>query len=120
MSEKNKILLLLKLDSMRLLGRVRDRAPEYMQIFSSRRTRDHFGEIFKTKYSEITMGDLKHCGEEVLLSLDQFYGRVDDLRWYLGCTQEMPATVEEHLMQRVGDIEKSCQSLQLHIDADME
>ena len=113
-------MLLLKLDSTRLLGRIRDRAPEYMQIFSLRRTREHFESLFKTKYSEITMGDLKHCGEEVLVGADQFYGKMDDLHWYLYCTQEMPATVEEHLHQRIGDLEKSHQSLQLHIDADME
>ena len=109
----------MKLDSARLLWRIKNRAPEYMQIFSSRRVREHFGDIFKTKYSEFAVGDLKQCSEEVLLGLDQFYGKVDDLHWYLDCTQEMPATVEEHLMQKINDIEKSHQSLRLHIDADM-
>ena len=120
MKEKSRIYLLLKLDSTRLLGRIKGRAPEYMQIFSSRRTREHFSEIFKTKYSDIAIGDLKECGEEVLLGLDQFYGKVDDLHWYLSCTQEMPSTVEENLMQRVVDIEKSHQSLLLHIEADSQ
>ena len=111
-------MLLLKLDSTRLMGRIKDRAPEYMQIFSAQRMRDHFDEIFKTKYSDIPLSDLKCCGEEVLKGLDRFYGQVDDLRWYLCCTQEMPATVEENLMQRVREIEQSYQSLQLHIDED--
>ena len=111
--------MLLKLDSTRLLGRIMDRAPEYMQIFSSRRTREHFGAIFKTKYSDMTLEVLKECGEEVLLGLDRFYGKVDDLHWYLGCTQEMPVTVEEELARRIGDIERAHQSLQIHIDADM-
>ena len=118
MKEKSRILLLLKLDSTRLLGRIKGRAPEYMQIFSSRRTREHFRDIFQTKYSSINFRDLKDCGEEVLVSLDQFYGKVDDLDWYLFCTQEMPATVEENLMQRISDIEKSHEGLLLHIDAE--
>ena len=113
-------MLLLKLDSGRLMGRLKNRAPEYMQIFSSRRVRDHFEDIFKTKYSDMTIGDLKCCGEEVLVGADRFYGKVDDLYWYLCSTQEMPATVEEYLVQTLTDIEKSHQSLQLHIDADME
>ena len=96
-----RILLILKLDSQRLLERVKYRAPEYMQVFSSRRIRDHFSEIFETKYSDITIADLKHCGEEVLISLDQFYNKVEKLHWYLQHTQEMPATVENHVMQEI-------------------
>ena len=69
----------MKLDSTRLLGRIKGRAPEYMQIFSSQRIREHFKGIFKTKYPDIPITELKYCSEEVLLGLDRFYGKVDDL-----------------------------------------
>ena len=116
---ERKILLILKLDSQKLYERIKYRAPEYMQIFSAQRTRDHFADIFKTKYSDIKISELKYCGEEVLVALDHFYSKVDDLHWYLGQTQEMPASVEDYIFQRIKEIEILYETLQLHISADL-
>lgn len=67
-----RLLTLLKLDAKRLYERIRYRAPEYLFIFSSKRTRDHFAEVFKNRYKDVSIEDLKMVGQEVIISLDGF------------------------------------------------
>lgn len=113
------MLMLLKLDALRLFERIKFRAPEYMYEFSLKRTRDHFPEIFKNRYDDVTIKELMFCGQEVIAGLDQFYTKVDEMRWYLNHTQDMPNRVEDKLHSHIRDLEKHYQTLNLYIDAEM-
>lgn len=127
MSEKQKIeneslkmLTILRLDAQRVFERVKYREPEYMQHFSAKRTRSHFPEVFKHRYDDITVKDLMFCGEEVIIGLDQFYTKVDDLKWYLMVTEDMPGTVQEHVDHTIRELEEAYELLQLYINAELD
>lgn len=115
-----KILTLIRLDAQRVFERVKYREPEYMHFFSAKRTREHFPEVFKNRYYEMRIQDLLDCGEEVLIGLDQFYTKVDDLKWYLMVTEDMPGTVQEHVSHTIRELEEAYELLQLYINAELE
>jgi len=117
--ETQRMLMLLKLDALRLFERIKYRAPEYMYDFSLKRTRDHFPEVFKNRYDNVTIEELKLCGQEVIAGLDQFYTKVDEMRWYLNHTQDMPNRVEDKLHHHIRELEKHFETLNLYIDAEM-
>ena len=110
------ILLLIKLDSQRLYDRINDRSPEYLSIFSSKRTRDHFKEIFKTKFSAIEITDLKYCGEDVIRNSDAFYHFIDEIKWYLNTTEDMPGTVDEKVHKLIAKMSPIMMDLHQAID----
>lgn len=114
-----RMLMLLKLDSRRLFERIKYRAPEYMYEFSLKRSRDHFPEIFVNRYDSVSIKDLMLCGQEVLAGLDQFYTKVDEMRWYLNHTQDMPNRVEDKVGSHIRELEKLYNTLNLFIDVEM-
>ncbi len=113
------MLMLLKLDALRLFERIKFRAPEYMYEFSLKRTRDHFPDVFRNRYEQVTIRELGMCSQEVIAGLDQFYTKVDEMRWYLNHTQDMPNRVEDKLHHHIKELEKHFQTLNLYIDAEM-
>lgn len=120
LNDSLKILTLIRLDAQRVFERVKYREPEYMHYFSAKRTREHFPEVFKNRYYEMRIQDLLDCGEEVLIGLDQFYTVVDDLKWYLMVTEDMPGTVQEHVTHAIREMEEAYELLQLYINAELE
>ena len=117
--DAQRMLMLLKLDARRLFERIKYRAIDYMYIFSIKRSRDHFPEIFMNRYDSISVKELMLCGQEVLAGLDQFYSKVDEMRWYLNHTQDMPNRVEDKIYSHIRELEKMYSTLNLYIDAEM-
>lgn len=117
--KSQRLLVILKLDSRRLFERLKFRAPEYLTIFSLKRTRHHFPEIFYSRYETCGAAELLLCSEEVLVGLDQFYSSVEALRWYLGHTEDMPAKVEDKVYARLKEIEVFYETLGLYINAEL-
>jgi hypothetical protein len=117
--ESQRMLMLLKLDAKRVFERIKYRSPEYMYEFSLKRTRDHFPAVFNSRYDTVTMKELMLCGQEVIVGLDQFYTKVDEMRWYLNHTQDMPNRVEDKVHSHVRELEKIFETLNLYIDAEM-
>jgi len=114
-----RLLTLIKLDAKRLYERIRYRAPEYLFIFSSKRTREHFKDIFKNKYKDVTIEDLKMIGQEVIVALDEFYNLVDEIHWYVNSTEDMPGTVDDKVNKWIVKLTPIYQKLCLYIDADL-
>lgn len=117
--DSQRMLMLLKLDSKRLFERVKFRAPEYLSEFSLKRTRDHFKEIFTNRYDEIAIKELLLCGPEVLVGLDQFYSKIDEMRWYVNHTQDMPNKVDDKINAHIRELETYYDTLNLYIDVEM-
>jgi hypothetical protein len=117
--DSQRILMIMKLDAKRLFERVKYRAPEYMSEFSLKRTRDHFREIFKNRYDETTVRELMLCGPEVIVGLDQFYTKIDEMRWYLNHTQDMPNRVDDKIHTHIRELESFYETLNLYIDVEM-
>lgn len=117
--ETQRMLMLLKLDAKRLFERIKYRSPEYMYEFSLKRSRDHFPAVFNNRYESSTIRDLMLCGQEVIAGLDQFYSLVDEMRWYLNHTQDMPNRMEDKVHFYVRELEKLFETLNLYIDVEM-
>jgi hypothetical protein len=117
--DTQRMLMLLKLDARRLFERIKYRAPEYMYDFSLKRSRDHFPEIFTNRYDTVEIVDLMLCGQEVIVGLDQFYSKVDEMRWYLNHTQDMPNRVEDKIHGHIRELERFYETLNLYIDVEM-
>ena len=117
--DTQRMLMLLKLDAKRLFERIKFRSPEYMYEFSLKRSRDHFPAVFMNRYESIAIKDLMLCSQEVIAGLDQFYSKVDELRWYLNHTQDMPNRVEDKVHGQVRELEKLYNTLNLYIDVEM-
>lgn len=117
--DTQRMLMLLKLDAKRLFERIKYRAPEYMYEFSLKRTRDHFPAVFQNRYDQTKINELMLCGQEVIAGLDLFYTKVDEMRWYLNHTQDMPNRVEDKLHAHIRELEKHFETLNLYIDVEM-
>ena len=117
--ETQRMLMLLKLDARRLFERVKYRAPEYMSEFSLKRTREHFKEIFTNRYDLVTMQELLLVGQEVIVGLDQFYSKIDEMRWYVNHTQDMPSRVDDKIHAHIRELETYYETLNLYIDVEM-
>lgn len=112
-------LLLLKLDAQNLIDRVKDRRIEFVEVFSLRRTREHFPKIFHTLYEKATIQDLVHCSSETIVALDQFHRVAEEMSWYLYQTEDMPATVEDNIYRMYRRLEKLHGTLNLYLNAEL-
>jgi hypothetical protein len=114
-----RVLVLLKLDAKRLFYRIRDREPEYLAVFSLKRSRTHFKEIFQSRYDDIKISELLHCSQDVIVGLDQFYSKVEELKWYLGYTEDMPGSVDEKVHHHIYELSTLYETLNLYINAEL-
>lgn len=97
-----RILLLLKLDSKRLITKIVTREDQYISILCVKRTRNHFPKIFENSYRNTPLEELKNCSTEVIEALFGFYNIVDDMEWYLTYTEDLPGlmtTKIDHYIQ---------------------
>jgi hypothetical protein len=114
-----RILTLLKIDANNVFKRIKSRKSEYLEIFALRRTREHFPMIFNNRYEETSLADLAHCSGELITTLDQFYNPVEEMRWYLFQTEDMPNTVEDYIDRKIVKMEKLLNVLNLYLDAEL-
>ena len=114
-----KILVILRQDSQRLFERIKYRQAEYLHYFSVKRSREHFAQIFWNRYQSLQVQDLKELSEEIIGGFDTFYHQVDELKWYLSVTEDMPAKVEDIVIQSIQQIEEAYQLLQFYIGVDL-
>lgn len=117
---KKSVLTILKLDSKRLYERVVERRKEYMATFAVKRTREHFKDVFFSRYDTITFTDLKILSPELIGCLDNFYGFVEELKWYLMSTEDMPATVEDKTGRDIKELKNSYDTLVLYLEAELD
>lgn len=112
-------ILLFKLDARNLYDRVVKRRHEYVEIFSLKRNRAIFKEIFENRYVKSSIKDLSYCSIEVIESLDSFYTAVDEIYWYLKTTQDMPNTIEDEVNRKINSLARQYDMLSLYIDAEL-
>lgn len=112
-------LLLLKLDANNLFNRIKTRKTEYLEIFALRRTREHFPMIFDNRYEDTSLESLMSCSTELITTLDQFYTPVEEMKWYLFQTEDMPNTVEDFINRKIARMGKLLQTLNMYLDAEL-
>jgi hypothetical protein len=114
-----RVLMLLKIDANNVFQRIKERKTEYLEIFALRRTREHFPMIFDNRYEQTSLENLIHCSTELITTLDQFYTPVEEMRWYLFQTEDMPNTVEDYIDRKIRRMEKLLATLNLYLDAEL-
>lgn len=114
-----RVLMLLKIDANNVFNRIKSRKSEYLEIFALRRTREHFPMIFNNRYEDTSLENLIHCSTELITTLDQFYTPVEEMRWYLFQTEDMPNTVEDFVDRKIRRMEKLLATLNLYLDAEL-
>jgi hypothetical protein len=114
-----RVLMLLKLDANNVFKRIKERKSEYLEIFALRRTREHFPMIFNNRYESTSLENLINCSTELITTLDQFYIPVEEMKWYLFKTEDMPNTVEDFIDRKIRKMEKLLATLNLYLDAEL-
>jgi hypothetical protein len=120
MDYSGRILTLIQIDVNNLFDKIIKREKEYLTIFSIKRTREPFEYIFKNRYEDVPISDLKECSEELLVALDHFYRIIDDMRWYLFFTEDMPNTVEDRVYTFNRELVKKYDQIQLYLSAEID
>lgn len=118
-SNSLRILTILKLDAQGLFERIKEREREYIGVFAAKRTREHFPAVFKNRYEGTALEDLKYCSEDVIIGLDRFHRVVDEMRWYLMITEDMPATVSDKIEGLLRELEDNYEALMLLMSAEL-
>ena len=88
-------------------------------VFSLKRNRSVFRDIFENRYSKASIEDLSHCSVEVIEALQSYYKEIDDLYWYLKHTEDMPNKIEDEILRWCHRIEKKYEVLKLYVDAEL-
>lgn len=114
-----KYLLLFKLDVQSLYGRLTLRKDEYIEIFAMKRNRAHFNTIFGNKYETASLAELSYCAEETITALSQFFLHVEEIKWYLDHTQDMPNLIEDELTRHFHMLTQYYSTVMLYIDAEL-
>ncbi len=117
---KKRVVLLLKIDAENVFNRLNERLDDSMRVFSQKRTREHFSELFVTRYFGVSLADLSFCTEDVIIALDNFYKTVDEMRWYLSVTEDMPSTVNDKARYFFRELTKQYDTLKLYIASEFE
>ena len=115
-----RVVLLLKIDAQRLYERIKYRMADCLIDFSLKRTREHLGDVFKNRYDQVKIEELRLCSEEMLVALDDFHHLANELKWYLFHTEEMPSKVESTVKRHLHKIESSYHSLDLYLKAELD
>ena len=103
---KVSILHLLKTDMKGLNDRLNKNFEDYMRVFSLKRRRDHFDDIFQTKFSTATIEQLSELSEGHFNLINEYYDRVNNTYLYLKFTEDMPAMVKDKVSSHLRDINK--------------
>ncbi len=114
-----KYVMLIKYDVTDLFERLKFRRKEYLQVFAQKRTRDHFKEIFFSRYNQLSIQELSILGTETISTLHNFYKEVENLYWYIMHTEEMPNSVGDYFQRVIRNLEQEYQMAQLYLDADL-
>ena len=75
--------------------------------------------IFNNRYESTSLENLVHCSTELITTLDQFYIPVEEMKWYLFKTEDMPNTVEDFIDRKIRKMEKLLATLNLYLDAEL-
>ncbi len=114
-----RILILIKFDIDNLYERLTERRADYISIFSMKRTREHFNVIFKSRYDSISISDLSLASEEIIVPLNTFYKKVDELHWYFLSTEDLPATVEDKVKMVLKNLKSNYEIIKLYLEAEL-
>ncbi|GMU61627.1 MAG: hypothetical protein AMXMBFR34_33900 [Myxococcaceae bacterium] len=91
----------LAMDAANVMKRLHARQDEMVRLFSRLRDRAPLMNTVHTWFTTITLAELTLLEPPEQHAVNAFYEALDDLRWYLQYTEEMPTHVREKLSRFV-------------------
>jgi hypothetical protein len=89
------VALLIALEIRRIVRHLRIRQDMLVKSWSRFRAREPFLETMFSRWRTVAFGDLALLPASAHEALDDFYEVLDDFRYYVKYTSDMPATLEE-------------------------
>ena len=102
---------LLAVDAANVVRRILARQEEMVALFSRRRDRTPMMEAVRSWFLSITFGELALLEPAEQKAVSQFYELLDELRWYLQYTEDMPTQVLQKVALYIGRLETSHRKL---------
>lgn len=102
---------LLALDAANVVQRLVARQHEMVALFSRKRDRTPMMEAVRSVFLTITFGELSLLTPAEQKAVALFYELLDELRWYLQYTEDMPTQVLTKVGLYVGRLETSHRDL---------
>lgn len=93
-AETRRVRHLITLDARNVVARLERRLVEMVGLFSRLRDRAPLLEAVKSWFPGVSFGQLALLEPEEQRAVDAFYRVVEDLRWYLEYTEDMPLQLE--------------------------
>ncbi|MBT3235994.1 MAG: hypothetical protein HN353_08590 [Bdellovibrionales bacterium] len=115
----HRILVVIKLDADRLFERISERYPEYIGIYSLKRTRDHFSRIFDNRFSQLEIRELAVIAPELNVALDNFYSLSEQMNWYLYTTEDLPQAMSDRVLRYISELKSMLETINIHIEAEL-
>lgn len=117
---KDSLLYLIKIDAELLMKKIIDRREEYLMILSLKRTRDHFSDIFYTKFHGLSLGELKDYSQKFNTALFDFHEQANELKWYLMHSEDQPSAMNNTVSLLLKKLNKSYGTLNFHLSSESE
>lgn len=86
---------LISLDAANIMRRLEARRDEMIALFSRLRSREPMLATLATRFTTATFHDLMSLSVREQAVVNQFYERLDELRWYFTYTEHMPSTAQQ-------------------------
>lgn len=102
---------LLAVDAANVMQRIITRQNEMVALFSRRRDRTPMMEAVRSWFLSITFGELALLEPAEQKAVSLFYELLDELRWYLQYTEDMPTQVLQKVGIYVGRLETTHRQL---------
>lgn len=102
---------LIALDAANVVARLVARQQEMVALFSRKRDRTPMMEAVRSVFASITFGELARLEPIEQRAVSAFYELLDELRWYLQYTEDMPTQVLTKVGLFVGRLEAAHRTL---------
>ena len=83
---------LLAIDAANIMRRLEARQEEMVALFSRLRSREPMLTTIASRFTSVTFSELVQLTVPEQSVVNQFYESLDELRWYLTYTEDMPST----------------------------
>lgn len=117
---QRRILIILRADAQDLFRRLDVHLRESVSILNLKRTREHFRDLFKSRFHTFTAGELKLIDEATIVAVTEFYREIDELHWFLTHTQDQPQMILDRCEKALKIVRTHFDTLILHLEAELD
>lgn len=118
-TKQQRLVLLIGQDASRVLDRLNTHGAEALTILAIKRNRDHFDDVFRNRFEDLGISELSECNEQVVMSAQDFFHEVQELKWYFTHSEDQPQMMRDHLTRSLKKLKSFYDTLSLYIESDL-